>query len=521
MSDVLNPPVEAASFPMRVDSAPPEPPLHSPDPIPGWDKRQSGAVGGAAVMMMAKAVNFIVSFLTLAVVARLVTPADFGVVAMVHAATNFFSIFSDFGLSLVTVQRPTISQQQLSTLFWINAGFGIALAILVLAASPLIVWVNNNDTRLYAIATLLSLVFPISTLRVQHEALLKRSMLFRRLAVVRMTGILFGALVGIGMAYRGWGYWALVGQVLATEAGATIAAWLALGWVPGAPRRCEGIRDMLGFGGALSAHGFVGYWANNLDNILIGRKYGDVALGIYSNAYQLMMRPISLAGYGVGEAAIPAMSKYLRAGASMRAPFRRMFTLTCLLGFPVCVAGIFWADDIILTLLGRKYVTAIPILQVLCIAATARMLTTATGWVYITTDRPGRMLRWQLFWTPVVVLSFFAGLPYGPLGVAVGYAIANWVVFIPSFLYCFHGTPFSLRDILESSAMPLACAIASASIAWGVQKIALPELAAGPIRLAVLLSIAAIFYVVTTAAFVPLAREALQKGRNFFLSPPD
>jgi PST family polysaccharide transporter len=253
----------------------------------------------------------------------------------------------------------------------------------------------------------------------------------------------------------------------------------------------------------------VGYLANNLDNILIGRCWGNGTLGVYSTSYGLMMRPISLAGYGVGEAAIPALSRAVASPGELRPTFRRMFELTCLLGLPICFAGALWTDDVVSALLGQKWLEAIPILRWLFIAALPRMLGVCTGWVYVATGRPGRMLTWQLFWTPFIVLAFVLGLPYGAVGVAAAYAIANWVGIIPNYLYCFSGTPIVLRDIGSSLIRPLACTAICIAVGTFFPAIVLAGhlQSAGPARLAARFSVAIAAYAVVTALFIPFVHD--------------
>jgi PST family polysaccharide transporter len=334
-------------------------------------------------------------------------------------------------------------------------------------------------------------------------------MAFRRLVLVRLLSTIFSVMASVTAALAGWGYWALVMQPVALALSASAMFWIALPWVPGPPRRCEGLRGMLGFGGALTAHGMVGYLANNLDNILIGRLWGGSALGVYSTSYGIMMRPISLAGYGVGEAAIPALSRAADSPSELKATFRRMFELTCLLGLPICMAGALWTEDIVLGLLGNQWVDAIPVLRLLFVAALPRMLGVSTGWVYVATGRPGRMLSWQLGWTPFIVLSFVLGVSFGAVGVAAAYAIANWVGMIPNYLYCFAGTPIHLRDIGTSLVRPLACTTISLALGTLLPLAATISVfhSAGIGRLSVRLLVAGIAYALVTAMFIPFIHD--------------
>lgn len=470
-----------------------------------------GPVSGAAVMLTAKIAGMVVSIAAVAVVARILTPADFGLIAMVISLTAFLQVFSDLGLSLVTVQRREISQDQLSTLFWINLGFGILLGLITLAVAPALVWFYN-DARLSTLTVVVAAVFPITALGIQHFAVLKRNMRFPRMATVRLIATVSGAGGAILAALAGWGYWALVVQLIVAALVQSSGAWIASGWRPHGPRGCEDLKSLLSFGGFLTAHTFLGYFARNIDKVLLGKFAGPFALGLYAKAYDLMLRPIMLAGYSVGEAAIPALSRSQDDGDRLRATYRRMFSVTCLLGFPACVAGILWADDIVLTLLGDQWLDAIILVRILFGAAIARMLAASTGWVFVATGRPGRMLRWQLMWTPFVTIAFVIALPHGASGIAIAYAVALWVAIIPNFAYCFRGTELRLvTDVFAVAWPPALCTLVACFAATAVQILILPDLHSGPVRLAVRMALAAVPYVATTVVWVPLASEGWHK----------
>ncbi len=484
-----------------------------PEPAPTVRAFGEGAVSGALVMVTGKLANFAAAFVAIAIIARLLTPADYGLVAMVTSATAFFTIFGDFGLSLVTIQRPTLSPEQSSTLFWINVGFGFILAMFAVALAPALVWFYG-DARLLVITFALAAVFPLASCGTQHEALLKRNMKFRRVATVRLLSTLFSAAVGIAAALLGWGYWALVVQPIALSGSATILFWMTHRWIPGRPTRCDGLKNMLGFGGALTAHGMIGYFANNLDNILIGRRWGDAALGLYATSYSLMMRPISLAGYGVGEAAIPVLSRAATDHRALLSAFRKMFAVSCVLGLPVFVIGILWPADFVLTLLGSQWTAAVAIVPWLFLAGMMRMLMVPTGWVYVASGRPKRMLYWQLAWTPLVAAAFLVGLPFGAWGVAVAYAVANCLGFIPAYSFCLRGTELRLNDVMATLLAPACCAFLGGAAAVGLQTLIAPDLPAGPWRLALRLGIAAVCYVPLTLRYVPIAAAGLSMIRK-------
>lgn len=469
-----------------------------------------GAVSGASVILIAKVFGLAVSFGTIAIVARKLTPEDYGVVAMVTSITALFLVFSDFGLTLVTVQRPKITQAQLSTLFWVNVAFGTLLGLLTAGLGPVLAWFYD-DPRLLPITLLLASMFPVLSLGLQHQALLKRNMKFIRLSLVRLSGTTAGAIVSITLALCGFGYWALVWQLIGYVIVQTVCSFLAWRWLPGRPSRCEDLRSMLGFGGYLSAHGLVGYLASNVDKVLLGRFCGPAALGLYANAFNVMTRPITLAAHSVGEAAIPAMSRSATTPDGMTSVYLRTFSLTCLLGLPACVVGILWADDVVLTLFGVQWTGAIVILRILFIAAIPRLLVASTGWVYIASGKPRRMLIWQLIWSPLVIAAFAVGLQYGAQGVATGLAIAHWIAFIPGFVYCFRDTPFRAEHVWRPALAPMIAAAVAASAALVAQRIVLENMTPGALRLVVRTVAFTAIYTPLVVRFVPVAGEAYDR----------
>ena len=415
---------------------------------------------GATLLVTARIVGHVVQLGALVVIARLLTPDDFGVMAMVVAVTALFSIFRDLGLSLVTVQRPNITQDELSILFWVNVAFGCFLGLLTFGSGPILGWFYR-DVRLAGVTAVIAITFPLGALGVQHEALLKRNMQFGRFVAQRFACTVASATSGVYMAYIGWGYWALAYQQVVSIGISTILLWLIVRWRPGPPRRCDSLKEMLGFGGRLSAHGLIGYFSMNLDKLLIGRFFGSAALGLYAAAYRLMMRPIAIAAFTVGDAAIPAMSRDAEAGRTINDSYYRMLRFTCLLGFPVCVWGCIWAEDVVMALLGSQWMQITTILRFLLVAALANMVGATTGWVFVAAGHPGRMLRWGVAWTGITAVAFCCGLPFRAEGVAAAYAAANWLS-LPVWLhYAYRPTTIRSTQALRIASRALLYAVLS------------------------------------------------------------
>lgn len=226
---------------------------------------------------------------SLMILARLLDPRDFGLVAMVAVLTGVLSLFRDFGLSTATVQRTSVTEEQLSTLFWINVLVGTLLTCVALAGATLIADFYH-EPRLRSITYALAGVFFFNGLAVQHSALLQRQMRFTTLAAIDTVSVAVSVAVGIGAALDGLGYWALVGMTLVAPVVYSILVWLASSWIPGLPHRKVGIGSNLRFGGTVNSTVVV-YVAYNLEKVLLGRFWAAEALGIYGRAYQLVNLP--------------------------------------------------------------------------------------------------------------------------------------------------------------------------------------------------------------------------------------
>jgi len=200
-------------------------------------------IRGGAARIVAQGANFAFRIGSVMIIARLLAPEDFGLVGMVTAFTGVLNLFRDFGLSTATVQREEVTEEQLSTLFWINMLVGVILAILAVVLAPVVVRIYN-EPRLLGITMVLSLGFLFNAAGIQHSALLQRHLRFTALAVINVASLVVAALVAIGMAKMGYGYWALVGQTVTVPLTLTVGTWIAAAWIPGRPRRSADVHAL-------------------------------------------------------------------------------------------------------------------------------------------------------------------------------------------------------------------------------------------------------------------------------------
>lgn len=426
---------------------------------------RGGSARGAAL-----AAIFLLRIGSLMVLARLLDPKDFGLLGMVTAFTGVLSLFRDFGLSAAVIQRATVTEEQSSTLFWINILFGAALTIIAEVLAP-VVAAFYHEPRLFWVTCIVAIGFLINGASVQHSALLQREMRFTVLAWIDVGALTISSAVAIGSAKLGFGYWALVVMTLCLPLASTVGLWLSSGWIPGRPHMGVGIRSMMRFGGALTLNGLVMYVASNFEKVLLGRFWGAETLGIYGRAYQLIRIPTDNLNAAVGDVAFSGLSRIQDDPSRIRRYFLKGYSLVVALTLPITVACAIFADDIVVVLLGSKWKATVGIFRLLAPTMMIFAITNPLGWLLNSIGMVGRGLRIALVIAPLMIVSYFIGLPYGPNGVAFAYSAVMMVWVLPVIAWAVHGTMISFWDILRATGGPLGSIIPAALLAFGLRLI--------------------------------------------------
>jgi O-antigen/teichoic acid export membrane protein len=428
------------------------------------DLKQKTIQGGLA-RLLAQGANFAFRVGSLMILARLLGPEDYGLVGMVAAFTGVLSLFRDFGLSSAAIQRAEVTEEQISTLFWINLLVGVLLTLLTVAMAPAIA-AFYHQPRLVAVSAVMALGFLFNAAGIQHSVLLQRQMRFTTMAVISTVSLAVGTIVGIAGAKAGYGYWALVAMTITSPFVATIGFWMAAAWIPGRPRRRAGIRSMMHFGGALTLNSLLAYLAYNAEKILIGRYWGADAIGIYGRAYQLINIPTDNLNTAVGEVAFSALSRLQHDLERLKSYFLKGYSLVLGLTIPITIACALFADDIIRVLLGSKWGEAAPIFRLLAPTILIFAIINPLGWLLFSLGHVKRSLKIAFVFAPLIIAGYALGLPYGPKGVAFAYSAVMTLWVIPHIAWCVHGTGISLRDILLTVSRPLASGILAGGLAY-------------------------------------------------------
>lgn len=460
--------------------APPREPRKSAPADPLFAPRRTGAglkrtaVRGVAVTFGGQALTFALGFGATAVLARLLTPEDFGLIAMTTVFTGFISMFSEAGLGYATVQRETITHEQVSTLLWVNVAVGLAIALLVAAASP-VVAAFYREPRLTGITCALAVSFVFGGLTVQHKALMRRQLRFRLLVILDNGALLFGIAVGIAMAWQGWGYWSLVGMTVGTSVANAVAVWLAVPWRPGPPRRRIGMMPLLKFGGDVLSFKFMNYLSRNTDSLLIGWQWGAVALSFYDKAYRMLLWPLRQINNPLSAVLIPALSRIKSDPERFGHFYLRSLELLMGVTVPVVVGLAVFADEVVFVWLGSQWAESAVLFRLLTVAAVVSAMFNPLSWLLISLGQT-RRYRWIGVMTAVTYITAFAiGLPFRAEGVAVAYSIATGLLVLPIWIYALREAPLTLGGVLRAFLPPLLAAGLAAGAAIGVSAIPIRE----------------------------------------------
>ncbi|MEM1108507.1 MAG: lipopolysaccharide biosynthesis protein [Planctomycetota bacterium] len=414
---------------------------------------------GGAYTLGTTAINLVVTTICTVLVTRNLTDEDFGLYGMVIVITGFASMFVDLGLSRAVVQKPQINHNQVSTLFWINLGAATLLAIVVAAATPLIVWFFN-EPRLVPINIAISGLFVVSALALQHRALLERRMEFGRLNLVALVAPLIASAVAVVLALMDLGYWALVAIPAVGQMLTTIGMWSMCRWVPGRPRRKTGVRQMLAFGGHVTGFQFINYFSRNADNVILGYVWGASSLGLYARAFSLMMLPVTKVLAPLNPLVIPALARAVDDPFAYRHRYRRALGLVTTASTIPTTALLLIGPEMVPLLLGPNWHQIVPLYLILGPAILTVCSNSASAWLYLSYGHVKRQTLASLFSMAFTVLCLIVGVWYGALGVAFAVSFSRVLSKVPYVAYSCRGTPVCLRDYFGAVGWPTLTALA-------------------------------------------------------------
>jgi PST family polysaccharide transporter len=436
------------------------------------------AVRGAGVTIFASGVSFAVQMGATVVLARLLTPADFGVVTMVTTFSLLLSSFGLNGFTEVILQREAISKFLVSNLFWINLGAGAMLSLGFAALGPLIA-LFYHDPLVTHVVQGMALTIVVASTSVIHLALLNRAMRFTAVSMNGIVARVVCVIVSIALAVAGWGYWALVAGQVALQASTSLGAWLLCRWIPGRPRRVAGTGACVKFAVHVYSRFSFNYFSGNTDNLLVGWRYGAGALGLYKKAFDLFFIPVCQLLSPMSAVAITTLSRFKEDRSQYQRYFLAGLSVLALLGMGIGADLTLIGGDLIRLILGPNWGEAGRIFSFFGPGIGIMLLYHTHGWIHLSIGRPDRWFRWAVIEFLCTAGLFLLLLPWGPRGIASAWTISFFVLLLPSFWYAGKPIGFAVTPVLAVVWKFFAASVAAGCAVGWLQHVA-PPFAAMP-----------------------------------------
>ncbi len=397
----------------------------------------------------------------LMILARIISPADFGLIAKVASIVGLTTLIGDFGVSLPIIQNKSIDQRQLSGLFWVIIFVGLSLAAIVACMAPVIAWFYQ-DARVVSVALMSAATLVLRTPSTHHSAMLRRRLQFGRLAVVEISAALVSILVAIAFALQGFSYWALLFQTMAFAITSTIVSWLSTRWMPDFHFAFGEIKDKLKMGSEFTAGTMLNYLSRKGDNILIAKVWGEAQCGFYTKAYGLLLLPLRQIAGPMGKVAVPALSRLQDQPERYKSFFYKGCTISFVLQIPITIFAAFAANEIVLAMLGPKWAAAVPIFFALTPTLFISTTAPATTWVFLSRGDTDRWLKLVVLNSTMTIVAFLIGVRYGAVGVAWAFSIVSVLLPFPNINYCFQPTNLKLSEFMLLMVPSVVCS----GLAW-------------------------------------------------------
>lgn len=382
------------------------------------------ALNGVAWSLGSQALRMGFQVATTIVLARLLTPHDFGVYAMALPVIALAGLLQDFGMQQAILQKRDITNDQINALFWINFSLTVAVALALAAASPFIARFYSEPLLTPMLAGW-SGILVFGALSFGHHALLTRKLLFKTVAMIDMVCATVSFVTVLIVSWFWPSPWAMWFAGLSS-----VICWVSLAyatkiWFPSRPKRGVKLDGMFAFGANIMLHSLANFVSRNADNIIIGRAFGSAVLGYYDRAYKLLLYPVENLGNPIARVMVPVLSKLQDDNAGFRRAFLQVLGLMNLVAMPGMAVAIGCSVEVVQILLGDKWLPVAEMFWWLGFAGLVQPLINASGWMLIAQGRSEKLMWISVTSSIVTVIGFVVGMKWGAVGVAAAYAMVE------------------------------------------------------------------------------------------------
>lgn len=366
----------------------------------------------------------ICQFIVSIILARILLPKDYGLVSMATTVTGFIQMFNTMGFRSALIQKQNSNDKDYTTAFWTTLLLSVSLYIVTVSISPIAAWFFEEPI-LKGLMSISALGFIITALNTIHFARLEKAMDFKKISIIEICTTLISGIVSITLATNGYGVWSLVVGGIAGQVLTMPLPWYFTRWRPSYTFDKAALKELFGFGSRVTGAVFINYFARNADNLIIGKVLGSTALGYYSMAYGLMLKPLQYVSSNFSRVLFSAFSSIRNDAEKTRSAYLKVVHFISLITFPMMTGLLFVAPEFVQVVYGSKWAPIVPIFQILCLLGASQSIGSTVGTIYMSQGRADLQLKYTAIFSSIVVASFFVGVQWGVIGVAVAYAFAS------------------------------------------------------------------------------------------------
>jgi PST family polysaccharide transporter len=422
-----------------------------------WSATQSG---GQAV------VSFIV-FLTLV---RLLDPKSFGLVAMATVFTEFVLMFQDQGFGQAIVQKQKLEDAHLDTAFWVSLVTGCLLTACGIAcAGPVSRLFGEPEVE--PIVRWLSLGFLIVSLASTQNAILRRALKMKQLAIRSLSATVISGIVAIAMAVSGFGLWSLVARGLVATLVESVAVWFLSDWRPSFRYRWDYFIDLFTFGASIVGKRVITLLNHRCDTFLIGLFLGPTQLGFYTVACKLIFMLKDILTGITGPVALPAFARMQQDPDRLRRAFYEATRLTAVAAFPAFLGIAAVSHELVPALYGDRWIASIPVVQILALVGLLQTILYYHTSLLVAAGKPSWNLGVKLISALCNIAAMLVSVPWGIVVVAVAQVVSNYLSAPISLLAAQNCVPFKISEYLRQCSVPLFASLTMVVVVLGLQQV--------------------------------------------------
>jgi len=422
------------------------------------------AVKGAGINIVTQFLGFVCHMVGVVVLARLLTPKDFGLVAMVTAFSLWFMSFGGNGFTEYIIQKQEISKKEINSVFWLHVFLATMLAF-GFTFFGLFLVNFYAEPSLWGISAAMSSSFILYALSTTPMALLKREMKFASIAIPELIAMILSTVFAITVALSEMTYWAVVTRQLTIPVVTMIAAWVLCPWRPSRPRHLSSALPGLKYAIQVYSNYSLGYLMRNMDKVLLGKYHGSVLLGNYDRAYHLSSLPADQLLTPLHGVAFATLSRLRNDKERFSAYYIKAVSMVAFLGTIAALIMTLLAQDLILLLLGPKWTEAGMVVMAFGPGIAAMLVYGTHSWLHLSLGTPDRWLRWNIFASVLTITVFIIAVPFGTVAMAIACSARAYALVLPGLWYAGNSIQFRIGGLLSSIWAYFASAI-SVGIFW-------------------------------------------------------